>query len=99
MWKQQLAIRRVKDRDREKLNARWGRMEHIDRKLDLGHIRFTASNTLLLCQTHGLGKCEHISYILTTLSLFCNVKKKYFKCHVDKLKTDYLNEPLFRMAT
>lgn len=40
---------RPTEKERERLNARWGRMEHIDRKLDLGDISFTACNPLLLC--------------------------------------------------
>lgn len=38
------------ERQRQKKgeNTRWGRMEHIDGKLDLGEIRFAASNILIL---------------------------------------------------
>lgn len=49
--KQQLAIRRIGNRDGERNGERMQHQmawtEHIDRKLDLGDIRFTASNTLL----------------------------------------------------
>lgn len=81
MWKQQLAISREKETERDREgNARWGRMEHIDRKLDFGHIRFTARDTLHLCQTRVWGKYEHISYILITLSLLNNIQIRYSNC-------------------
>lgn len=69
----------ARDRDREKetkretTNARWGKKEHIDRKVDLGNIHSTARNPMCLCQSNVLGKCEHISNILITLSLFGKV--------------------------
>lgn len=98
MWKQQLAIRRVTDRDRqrkrERSNARWGRMEHIDRKLDLGNISSIACNPVHFCQTHVLGKCKHISGFIITLSLFNNVKIRYLKSKlVSSVVHDNINMP------
>lgn len=43
------------EKKREGANARWGRTEHIDRKLDLGNISST------VCRSHVLAKCGHIS--------------------------------------
>lgn len=60
-------------KEKERENTRWGRMEHIDGKLDLGDIRFAASNVLILFRTRVLGNCEHISYICITLSQFNNI--------------------------
>ena len=57
------ASERQRRRESERGDARWWRTEHIDTKLDLGHIRFTASDTLRRCPTRVLGKCEHTHFI------------------------------------
>lgn len=64
---------RQRQKEKERENTRWGRMEHIDGKLDLGDIRFGASNVLISFRTHVLGNCEHTSYICITLSLVNNI--------------------------
>lgn len=59
------------DRDRqrkERKRSRWGRMEHIARKLDLGNTNSAACDPVHLCQIHIFGKCEHIS---DTLVICC----------------------------
>lgn len=85
---------RPTEKKRERSNARWGRMEHIDRKLDLGNISSTACNPVNFCQTHVLGKCKHISGFMITLSLFNNVKIRYLKSKsVSSVVHDNVNMP------
>lgn len=60
--------------ERERQHARWGWMEHIDGKLDVGDIMFTASN-ILLCAKLVFWINVNIFHTFLSLSLCSAVFK------------------------